>query len=115
MGGSEWPTTRQFVYAGTRGAMGRLALAVTAAAEDDPVALDILQRAGLELARLGTALVKRFGPRPVALAGRAAQLHPAIAQSLREALPAELPLKNVNLQAHLAAARMAAQHLNRPD
>jgi N-acetylglucosamine kinase-like BadF-type ATPase len=115
LGGSDWPTTRQFVYAGTRGAMGQLALAVAGAAEDDPVALDILQRAGLELARLGMALAKRFGTRPVALAGRAAQLHPVIAQSLRQALPAGLPQKIVNLQAHLAAARMAALHLNRPD
>jgi N-acetylglucosamine kinase-like BadF-type ATPase len=88
---------------------------VAGAAEDDPVALDILQRAGLELARLGMALAKRFGTRPVALAGRAAQLHPVIAQSLRQALPAGLPQKIVNLQAHLAAARMAALHLNRPD
>jgi N-acetylglucosamine kinase-like BadF-type ATPase len=115
MGGSDWPITRQFVYTGTRGAMGQLALAVAAAAEEDPVALDILQRAGAELARLGLALSRRFGPRPIALGGRAAQLHPSIAQSLRAALPAELALQTVDLQAQAAAARMAAQHLNRPD
>ena len=112
LGGSDWPTTRQFVYAGTRGAMGQLALAVAAAAEDDPAALDILQRAGLELARLGLALANRFGPRPVALAGRAAQLHPVIVQSLRAALPSELPLQTVDLHAHVAAARMATLKLN---
>jgi hypothetical protein len=52
-----------------------------------PVALEILHRAGLELARLAKALRGRVGPRPVALAGRAASLHPAILSAMAGALP----------------------------
>ena len=107
IGGSDWDSSRRFVYGGTRGAMGQLAQAVAAAAPEDPVALQILQQAGVELARLGAALVARWGPRPIALGGRAAFLHPAIAQAMRSALPADQALERVNIQGHVAAARMA--------
>jgi N-acetylglucosamine kinase-like BadF-type ATPase len=111
IGGSDWAASRQFVYAGTRGAMGQLALAVAAAADADAVALQILQQAGVELARLGSALVSRFGPRPMALGGRAARLHPVVAQSMQAALPADQAFELVTIQAHVAAAHRARKHL----
>jgi N-acetylglucosamine kinase-like BadF-type ATPase len=111
MGGSDWAHTRQFVYGGKRGDVGRLALAVARAADRDPVALEILRSAGVELARLGSALLRRYGPRPVALSGRAATLHPLIPATMREALPSGTPFMCRHCQSHHAAARLA---LNAP-
>ena len=108
IGGSDWDSSRQFMYGQDRGAIGRLALAVAASAELDPLALDILQRAGQELARLALALTARHGPRPVVLAGRAAQLHPAIAAAMRAALPDSLMMEQKMARSHEAAARLAA-------
>jgi N-acetylglucosamine kinase-like BadF-type ATPase len=107
IGGSDWALSRQFIYGQDRGAIGRLALAVAASADADPVARDILEQAGRELARIGLALVGRYGPRPIALGGRAANLHPLIAQAMRAALPGELSLIQKETQAHHAAARIA--------
>ncbi|CAN7637000.1 ATPase [Pseudoduganella sp. LjRoot289] len=109
VGGSDWAFSRQFIYGRERGEVGKLALAVAASAEQDPAARLILQQAGRELARLGSALVARFGVRPVVLAGRAAELHPLIAETMRAALPPEVPLRRKTAQPHFAAARMAAQ------
>ncbi|HEX8403703.1 MAG TPA: BadF/BadG/BcrA/BcrD ATPase family protein [Duganella sp.] len=107
VGGSDWALSRQFVYGQERGAIGRLALAVAASADADPVARGILEEAGRELARIALALVRRFGPRPIVLAGRAAGLHPLIAQAMRAALPDGAPLAQRTTQAHHAAARIA--------
>ena len=107
MGGSDWAITRQFVYGGKRGDVGRLALAVARAAERDPVALDLVSRAGEELARLGRALLQRHGPRPLALSGRAATLHPRLAEAMSEALPPDTPFTCRPCQGHHAAARLA--------
>ena len=109
IGGSDWSLSRDLIYGGQRGAVGTLALAVAAAADTDPAAAGILQQAGVELARLALALTARYGPRPVVLAGRASTLHPAIAASLRAALPASIPLEHRVAQPHHAAARIAAQ------
>ena len=111
IGGADWAQTRHWVYSGpgaSRGEMGRLALAVATAADEDPDALSLLQAAGTELARLAAALRQRFGPRPLALAGRVFELHPAIEQSLRLALPAGTAVRRLTLPAHHAAARLAA-------
>lgn len=108
VGGSDWACSRQFIYGQERGAVGQLALAVAASAEHDPAAAAILQNAGRELARLAEALIARFGPRPVALAGRAAALHPAIAATMRAALPPGTTLTHTAMRAHHAAARLAA-------
>lgn len=108
IGSSDWDSSRQFMYGQERGAIGRLALAVAASAGLDPLALDILQRAGQELARLALALISRHGPRPVVLAGRAAQLHPAIASAMRAALPDALMMEQKMARSHEAAARLAA-------
>jgi N-acetylglucosamine kinase-like BadF-type ATPase len=112
IGGSDWAVSRQFIYGQDRGAIGSLALAVAASADADPVARAILETAGRELARIALALVGRYGARPIALGGRAAQLHPLIAQSMRAALPAELTLTQRHTLAHHAAARIA---LHSPD
>ena len=109
IGGDDWALSRQFIYGQERGAVGKLALAVAASAGDDPVAESILRAAGGELARLARALVARFGPRPVVLSGRAAELHPLIFESMREGLPAAIALKQATGRAHHAAARIAAR------
>ena len=108
IGGSDWALSRQFIYGQERGAFGQLALAVAASADADPAAAAILRGAGNELARLAIALRGRFGPRPVAVSGRAATLHPLIIDAMRAALPPDLPLTQARSEAHLAAARAAA-------
>jgi len=108
VGGSDWAYSRQFIYGQDRGTVGKLALAVAASAEQDPAAAQILTDAGRELARLAQALIARFGPRPVALSGRAAGLHPSIAASMRASLPPGTILTHSTTRAHHAAARLAA-------
>ena len=110
VGGDDWAFSRQFIYGQERGAVGKLALAVAASAERDPAAAAILRAAGEELARLALALTGRFGPRPVAVSGRAAGLHPSIVASMRAALAASDPaivLGASTGEAHHAAARLA--------
>ena len=109
IGGSDWPSTRTFVYQKERGEIGALALAVAAAAEQDPTAMEILRRAGIELARLANAMIARFGMRPIALAGRVAQLHPIIEKTLRAELPAGIDFTVRSSDAHIAAAHIAAR------
>ena len=115
VGGSDWAHTRQFIYASSsessRGEIGKLALAVAAASDADPVASAILIEAGVELARLARALIMRFGSRPVTLSGRVVQLHPMIAESMRAALPASTSLRIKTSDAHFAAARIAAKSI----
>jgi predicted NBD/HSP70 family sugar kinase len=88
--------------------VGQLALAVAASAAQSPAAAAILERAGAELGRLACALINRFGPRPVQLAGRAAQLHPSIPAALRATLPAGTIFTHSSVQAQQGAARLAA-------
>lgn len=109
VGGSDWSWSRQFIYGQERGEVGKLALAVAASADADPVAAAILRSAGEELARLAKALTARFGPRPVVLAGRASQLHPIIAGAMRAALPPGTSMTQTVGHAHYAAARIAAK------
>lgn len=114
IGGHDWALSRQFIYGQERGAIGKLALAVAASADSDPVAAAILREAGSELARLARALASRFGPRPVALAGRASTLHALIYTSMREALPDTPDLTQAAGQAHHAAAQIAARSALNP-
>jgi N-acetylglucosamine kinase-like BadF-type ATPase len=107
VGGDDWAYSRQFIYGQERGAVGKLALAVAATADRDPAAAAILRNAGGELARLARALISRFGPRPVAVSGRASELHPSIVAAMRDLLPAELAFRQTAGGAHYAAARMA--------
>ena len=116
IGGNEWAQTRQFVYGAAnedaRGEIGKLAMAVAASADVDPIAHRLLVAAGEELARLGRAMITRYGPRPVTLTGRVAQLHPAIAEAMRAALPPATPFQVRMSEAHIAAARIAAKGTN---
>jgi glucosamine kinase len=109
LGGAHWSSSRDFIYQSPRGRVGELARVVAAAAESDPLARDILCRAGTELARLANALSARFGARPVALAGRAASLHPCIATSLRAALSFDVVVRRAPMQPHRRAARLALE------
>ena len=117
IGGHDWAQSRQFVYGSTndiaRGEIGKLALGVAAVADMDPDARHILEAAGHELARLGRAMISRFGDRPITLAGRVAQLHPMIEQSMRAALPSDTELTVRVSEAHVAAARIAAKEAAR--
>jgi glucosamine kinase len=112
VGGSDWAHTRRFLYGADRGEMGRVALAVAAAAESDPRALHLLEQAGAELGRLAHILVQRFGPRPVALTGRVLQLHPVIGQACRAQIPDDIPVNTLVSRGHHAAARIAASMAN---
>lgn len=107
IGGADWSRTRQYVYGGDRGDIGRLALAVAESAEADPAAREILAGAGRELARLARAMAGRYGPRPVTLSGRASTLHPLIAGTMRAELPADCPFALRPCHGHHAAARLA--------
>ena len=106
IGGSDWAASRRFVYQGERGAVGQLALAVAEVADADPQAAELLQGAGAELAALAATLRRRFGARPVCLAGRVAELHPRVLAGLRAALPPDTMMRSEQLQAHHAAARL---------
>ena len=110
IGGSDWAATRRYVYghaAAERGRLGALALAVAEAADDDLAARTLLEDAGRELARPVQALVHRFGPQPVVLAGRVFELHPAIAAALRAELPAHSVLRPLGMPPHHACALLA--------
>lgn len=114
VGGSDWAHTRRFLYGVDRGEVGRLALAVAGAAGSDASALQLLQQAGAELGRLARILVQRFGPRPVALAGRVLQLHPVIEQACRAEIPSSVTVQTRISRGHHAAARIAARPLLEP-
>lgn len=109
IGGSDWALSRDFMYAQERGEVGQLALTVAACADTDPIARAILLTAGQELARLARSMLRRFGPRPIVLSGRAAQLHPLIFASMQAALPDGVALIQSSGHPHLAAARIAAR------
>ncbi|MBJ3786075.1 N-acetylglucosamine kinase [Devosia sediminis] len=88
VGGNSWSDVRQFIYAGDRGRIGTLAVGVARAAEaGDQTALDILRRAGAELAGLGEALSKRAGAGPLALIGGVLNLHPVISEEIAWRFP----------------------------
>jgi glucosamine kinase len=108
IGGNDWPATRQWVYGASRGDVGTLAIEVAAAAIDgDQNALDLLKRAGAELARLPVALMERIKLESVVLAGRAFELHPAIEQSFSSILPSSITVARLKEEPHVLAARGA--------
>ncbi len=98
----------RFLMEQERGAVGMLARVVAAHAHDDALAAEILCDAGLELARLASAMTARYGKRKIVVAGRASQLHASIESAMRGTLPADALIEFRQVQAHLAAARMAA-------
>lgn len=109
MGGSHWEATRRHVYGADRGAIGRLARPVAEAAHrGDPLALELMARAGGELGRLARALVTRAGAAPVAVIGGVLPLHPAIRRAMEAATPGialTFPIPN----APATAARLAQE------
>jgi glucosamine kinase len=109
LGGTDWNIVRSFVYGGDRGKIGSLARAVgEAALANDRTALKILKEAGKELARLANALIKRLGPRPVALVGGSTRLHPVLSEAFRKELVTPVEFIASDLDAALTAARLAA-------
>ena len=109
LGGTDWNQVRSFVYGGDRGKIGSLARAVGEAAKArDRIALRILLEAGEELARLANCLIKRVGPRPVALVGGSSRLHPIVAHAFRRDLVSPVEFITADLDAALTAARLAA-------
>jgi glucosamine kinase len=110
IGGDDWSFTRKFIYQNERGEIGKLALAVAAAADEDADARHILECAGQELARLANAMARRFGTRKVVLSGRVAHLHPLIISAMQAALPINTPFEVKVSDAHHAAARIAAKY-----
>jgi N-acetylglucosamine kinase-like BadF-type ATPase len=112
VGGEDWSDVRQFVYAGDRGRIGTLAVAVAgAAAAGDEVAEAILRAAGGELALLAEALIARAGPRPVGFIGGVLGLHPVIVGEIRRRLAGQ-DIRLPKADAGLAAARLQVM---RPD
>jgi glucosamine kinase len=108
LGGTAWDLVRAFVYGGDRGKIGALARAVaTAAQAGDPVSLGILREAGQELARLANSLIKRVGPRPVALVGGGSRLHPVVCEAFRRELPPTVDVITNDVDAAMTAARLA--------
>lgn len=108
VGGESWSDVRQFVYAGDRGRIGGLAVAVAEAAKaGDATALTILKRAGEELARLGQALSERCGTAPVGFVGGVLGLHPIIGATIADCL-AGTTLAFNQADAALTAARLHA-------
>ncbi len=109
LGTSEWDGVREAVYGGGRDAVAQLARAVAdAAVQGDDDALGLLRAAGAELALLARAMIGRAGLLPVVLMGRAAKLHPAILESMRNEVPG---IRLVSVDAAGTAARMAAGKL----
>lgn len=108
VGGTSWHDVRQFIYAGDRGRIGTLAVAVGKAAErGDGLALSILERAGTELAALAEALAARAGAGPVALIGGVLNLHPVIAETVMRRLP-KGQVSRPAIDSALAAARLGS-------
>jgi N-acetylglucosamine kinase-like BadF-type ATPase len=108
VGGPDWLTSRQFLYGRSRGEVGELALLVAETAADDVRSTQILMDAGRELARLANVMTKRFGRKPIALAGRAIALHPLIEQSFRASLAHRGEVTIFAGESHVTAARLAA-------
>lgn len=108
IGGQEWNHSRDFIYQRSRGEVGKLALAVAATADNDQMAMTILNEAGSELARLARAMCLRFGDKPIALSGRVQDLHPIIFASMKHHLPDNCSLRSCKNVAHHRAARIAA-------
>ena len=54
-------------------------------------------------------MTKRYGARPVALSGRAAELDPLIFEAMRAAVPADMPLAMRASRGQHAAARIAVR------
>jgi N-acetylglucosamine kinase-like BadF-type ATPase len=109
VGGDSSIFSARFLMEKERGEIGMLARVVAEYAHEDALAAEILRDAGVELARLANAMLRRYGERKVVVAGRASQLHPLIESTLRQAMPVDAAIEFRQVQAHIAAARLAAE------
>ena len=111
LGCHTWSEMMAQVYGAGRSQIAALAPAVVAAAEaGDAVAVDILQRAGDELARLASDVQQRLpAGLPVAFSGGIAQHAPLVAERVKEKLAVSVQV--VTARADLAAARLALAHV----
>lgn len=109
LGARDWSEIRPLIYGGGRTRVAALVPAVgEALAAGDPVAGDIVEAAGAELARLATVLLERLGrPETVALAGGAARLGAPLHDAVAAALPGGATLDVASVDAAAAAARWA--------
>jgi glucosamine kinase len=111
VGGDSSIFSARYLMEQERGVIGRLALVVTAHAEIDELAAAILRDAGWELARLARAMSVRYGERKIVVAGRASTLHPLIESEMRRALAPDAVIEFRQIEAHMAAARLAAKNV----
>lgn len=109
VGGDSSIFSARFLMEKQRGEIGMLARVVAQHAHEDALALEILRDAGMELARLAHAMTGRYGERRIVVAGRASQLHPVIESVMRQAMSATAKIEFLQVQAHVAAARIAAK------
>ena len=109
VGGDSSIFSARYLMDNERGAIGMLGLVVAEHAHDDSLAAEILRDAGTELARLASAMTRRCGERRIVVVGRAAQLHPMIELAMRRALPVDATIEFQKVQAHIAAAKIAAE------
>ncbi len=108
VGGDSSIFSARFLMEKERGEIGMLALVVAEHAHADALAAEILRDAGNELARLASAMLRRYGERRVVVAGRASQLHPLIESAMRRAIATDAGIEFRQVLAHIAAARLAA-------
>ena len=111
VGGDSSIFSARFLMEKERGQIGMLALVVAEYATADALAAEILGDAGAELARLANAMTRRYGERKIVVAGRASQLHPLIESVMRRLMPAHAAIEFRPVQAHVAAAKIAAKIL----
>lgn len=115
VGGDSSIHSARFLMERGRGEIGMLAIDVAACAgfgapaDGDEIASAIMLDAGAELARLAIAMIGRFGPKRIVVAGRAAQLHPLIEAGMRGRMPVDTALEFRNVEADRAAAALAWQ------
>lgn len=111
VGGESSIFSARYLMERDRGEIGALAVLVGASADTDPLARQILEDAGRELARLANAMTVRYGKRLLVLAGRCATLHPCIEREMRLALLPGTHMEVRAIEAHVSAAQRAAQQL----
>ena len=111
LGSKDWQTIKATVYAGGRKKLASLSPAVSRAAlEGDAVAVEILESAGLELARLANVLLNRLGgKKAVAFAGGISKASDILTASLRASLIDNSGFKVIKREAVEAAARIGLE------
>lgn len=115
VGGETSIHAARFLMERDRGEVGCLALHLAECASGDELAREILGDAGVELARLANAMRRRYGPRPIVFAGRAALLHPLIAQAAQAQLAGDVAASWRTLAPHAAAAKCALALIHATD